>query len=104
MSDTKLQTTNIPSQTETFIGLNDENYLDNDNEWYQDNLDIVFPLIIIATGLFQYVLRKWLFPVSEDVISKLEEQFPSQGLIYQPEFGVFLIIIGSILLVLFNIF
>jgi len=101
MSDTKLQTTNTSSQSETFLGLNDENYLD-DNEWYQENLDIVFPLIIIATGLFQYVLRKWLLPVSEDVISKLEDQLPTQGLLYNPQFGVYLMGIGVVLLVLFN--
>jgi len=101
MSDTKLQTTNTSTQAETFLGLNDENYLD-DNEWYQDNLDIVFPLIIIATGLFQYVLRKWLLPVSEDVISKLEDQLPTQGLLYNPQFGIYLMGIGVIFLVLFN--
>jgi len=101
MSDTKLQTTNTSSQSETFLGLNDENYLD-DNEWYQENLDIVFPLIIIATGLFQYVLRKWLLPVSEDVISKLEDQLPTQGLLYNPQFGIYLMGIGVVLLVLFN--
>jgi len=96
MNDTINQTTKTPIQTETFLGLNDENNLDNDNEWYKDNLDIVVPLIIIATGLFQYILKKWLLPVSDDVISKLEDQFPSQRLIYQPEFGAVLMILGFI--------
>jgi hypothetical protein len=104
MNDSKNQTLTKPTNTETFLGLNDENYLDDDNEWYQDNLDIVFPLIIIATGLFQYILRKWIIPVSDDVISSLEDQFPSQGLIYQPEFGAFLMIAGFILLVVFNVY
>jgi len=104
MNDTINQTAKTPIQTETFLGLNDENYLDDDNEWYQDNLDIVVPLIIIATGLFQYILRKWILPVSDDVISKLEDQFPSQGLMFQPEFGAFLMIVGFILLVVFNVF
>ncbi|MCW8935354.1 MAG: hypothetical protein OQK98_11575 [Gammaproteobacteria bacterium] len=104
MSDTINQTTETLIQAETFLGLNNENYLDDDNEWYQDNLDIVVPLIIIAAGLFQYILRKWILPVSDDVISKLEDQFPSQGLIYQHEFGAFLMIVGFILLVFFNVF
>ena len=103
MNDSINQTLKTPIQTDTFLGLNDENYLDDDNEWYQDNLDIVVPLIIIATGLFQYILRKWILPVSDDVISKLEDQFPSQGLIYNPGFGVALMIIGAVLLVLFNV-
>ena len=104
MNDTINQTINTPSQADTFRGLNDENYLVDDNEWYQDNLDIVVPLIIIAAGLFQYTLRKWISPVSEDVISKLEDQFPSQGLIYNPQFGVYVMGIGAVLLVLFYIY
>ena len=104
MSDTLPKTENTPTQPVTFLGLNDVNYLDDDNEWYQDNLDIVLPLIIILTGLFQYALRKWILPVSEDVISKLENQLPSQGLIYNPQFGVYLMAIGGAMLVLFNIY
>lgn len=102
MSDTKYQTINKPIKTETFLGLNDENYLDDETEWYQENLDIVVPLIIIAAGLFQYTLRKWILPVSDDVISRLEDQFPTQGLIYNPQFGKILMIIGIALLVLLN--
>jgi len=36
------------------------------------NLDTVFPMIIIIAGLFQFVLRKWILPVSEETISELE--------------------------------
>ena len=75
----------------------------NSQPWYQKNLDISIPLFIIAIGLFQYVLRKWILPVSKDIIFELEDQFPSQGLIYHPGFGVFLMIVGTIILVLFNL-
>ena len=91
-----------PTQPDFFLGLQDETYGEVDREWHQDNLDTVLPMIIILTGLFQFVLRKWILPVSEDIVSKLEDQFPSQGLIYMPEFGAFLMILGFILLLLFN--
>jgi len=54
-------------------------------------------------GLFQFVLRKWILPVSNEIIVKLDDQFPSKGLIYNPMFGVFLINSGAILLLLLNI-
>ncbi|KPJ94065.1 MAG: hypothetical protein AMJ53_06005 [Gammaproteobacteria bacterium SG8_11] len=74
----------------------------NNQPWYQKNLDVALPLFIIAIGLFQFVLRKWILPVSKDIVFELEDQFPSQGLIYHPGFGVFLTILGAILLVAFN--
>jgi hypothetical protein len=90
-------------QTELVFGLNNPQRIEVSHEWYQDNLDIVFPLIIILAGLFQFIIRKWILPVSEEVISELENQLPSQGLIYNPKFGIFLIIFGFSLLALFNI-
>ena len=74
----------------------------NDLPWYQKNLDISLPLFIVAVGLFQFVLRKWILPVSKDIVFELEDQFPTQGLIYHPGFGVFLMVLGVILLVVFN--
>lgn len=90
-------------QKELIFGLNNTGKIETPHTWYQENLDTVFPVIIIIAGLFQFVLRKWIFPVSEEIISELENQFPSQGLIYNPKFGLFLIIFGMILLLLFNI-
>ena len=75
----------------------------NNLPWFQKNLDIGLPLLIIAIGLFQYVLRKWILPVSKDIVFELDDQFPSQGLIYHPGFGIFLMILGVILLVVFNV-
>ena len=71
--------------------------------WYQKNLDVVFPLVIIGIGLFQYVLRKWILPVDKDIIFELEDQLPSQGIIFHPGFGAFIMIAGLIMLVLFNL-
>ncbi len=92
------------SQQKLYFGLDNPNKIEVEQIWYQDNLDIVFPILIIATGLFQFVLRKWILPTSEDIISKLDDQFPSQGLLYNPIFGAFLMIVGVILLVLFNLY
>ena len=75
----------------------------NNLPWYQQNLDISVPLMIIAIGFFQYVLRKWVLPVSRDTIEELEDQLPSQGLIFYPGFGIILMIFGFILLFIFNI-
>jgi len=93
-----------PEKQDLYFSVNNENTLENDKAWHQDNLDTVIPLLIIAIGLFQFILRKWILPVSDDVTSKLENQFPTQGLIYMPEFGLALIIFGFILLLIFNIF
>jgi len=93
----------IEEQQELYFSIDNPDRVETDHTWYQDNLDIIFPVIIILTGLFQFVLRKWILPVSEDVISKLEDQFPSQGLIYNPAFGIVLMILGAVLLVIFNI-
>lgn len=71
--------------------------------WYQQHPDIAVPLFIFVMGLFQFVLRKWILPVSKDIIFELEDQFPTQGLFYHPGLGVFLMIVGVILLVVFNI-
>ncbi len=92
------------TQPKPFMGLNDESYIVEEQEWYKENLDIVVPVIIILIGLYQFVLRKWILPVSDDVISKLENQFPSQGLIFNPGFGVALMIIGAALLVAINVY
>jgi hypothetical protein len=73
-----------------------------DDPWYQNN-DVAIPLLLIGIGLFQFVLRKWIAPVSEGVTSKLENQIPTQGLIYMPEFGAFIAIFGFVLLVALNI-
>ena len=75
----------------------------NNLPWYQQHLDISVPLFIIGIGLFQYVLRKWILPVSEDIIFELEDQLPTQGIIYHPGLGVFIMGVGVILLVLFNL-
>lgn len=92
---------NTGQQQLMFAEGNTINYATEDN-WYQNNLDVVFPLLIIIVGLFQFVLRKWIFPVSEDVVSKLENQLPTQGLIYMPEFGAVIAVLGVVLLVLLN--
>ena len=103
--DDKTHTNNTETaQPKPFMGLHDESYIVEEREWYQDNLDIVFPMLFIAAGLYQFILRKWILPVSEDVITKLEDQFPSQGLMYNPGFGVALMIIGFILLVTINVY
>lgn len=91
------------TKQELIFGVNSDTHVNDDLAWYQQNLDVVFPLLIIAIGLFQFILRKWILPVSEDIILKLENQFPSQGLLYRPGPGVFLIIVGLILLLVFNI-
>ncbi len=91
-----------PEQQQLIFAIDSEVDFSSDREWYQDNMDIVVPLIIIATGLFQYALRKWLLPVSEDIIHELEAQFPSQGLMLNPKFGIVVMIIGAILFITFN--
>jgi len=93
--------TSKPEQ-ELYFGINNPDKIVIEHTWYQDNLDIIFPVLIIFVGLLQFILRKWIFPVSEDIISKLDSQFPSQGLIFNPTFGIFLMITGAVLLVLFN--
>ncbi len=90
-------------EQELYFGINNPDKIETDQTWYQDNLDVIFPVLIILAGLLQFILRKWILPVSEDVILKLEDQFPSQGLIYNPTFGVFLMVAGGVLLVIFNI-
>jgi len=62
--------------------------------WFYQHLDISIPLLIIGIGLFQFVLRKWLFPVREELMNELEDQIPTQGLIYHPGLGIALMIIG----------
>ena len=71
--------------------------------WYQKNADVVFPLVIIGIGLFQYVLRKWILPVDKDLIFDLEDQSPGYGIVLHPGFGVFIMIAGVTMLVLFNL-
>ena len=88
------------SQQKLIFGVDNETISSTKQEWYQENLDIIIPVLIILTGLFQFILRKWILPVSEDVISKLENQLPTQALIYRPEFGVFFVVIGVVLLLL----
>ncbi|VAW89986.1 hypothetical protein MNBD_GAMMA17-1845 [hydrothermal vent metagenome] len=103
MTDAAKEPSKEPEKQDLYFSVNSENALENEQAWYQDNLDTVMPLLIIAVGLFQFLLRKWILPLSDEVISKLENQFPTQGLIYMPEFGLALIIFGSILLLVFNI-
>jgi hypothetical protein len=81
-----------------------ENAPDQENEYPSHLYDpgIAFPLMIIAVGIFQYILRKWLAPISDEEIIELEEKIPTQRLIYLPQFGFFLISIGVILLVILN--
>ncbi len=90
-------------QQNLIFELDNETRQENDQEWYQENLDLFIPLLIITVGLFQFILRKWILPVSEATVSQLENQLPTQGIIYRPEFGAFLIIVGFILLLIFNI-
>ncbi|MCK4865279.1 MAG: hypothetical protein KAT06_07590 [Gammaproteobacteria bacterium] len=90
------------SEEKLIFGVGNEINYSNEQTWHQENIDIIIPVLIILTGVFQLVLRKWILPVSEDVISKLENQLPTQGLLYKPGFGISLIVIGSILLV-FNL-
>lgn len=71
--------------------------------WYQKNLDISVPLLTIGIGLFQFVLRKWILPVPLEIIEELEDRFATQGIGYHPGLGAFLMIIGAIMLVLFNL-
>lgn len=98
-----LKEDNPIQQQPLIFAIDSEVDFSSDREWYQDNLDIVVPLMIIAVGFFQYILRKWLLPVSNDIIDELENQFPSQGLLFNPQFGVAIMIIGATLLILFNI-
>lgn len=104
MSDTTEKPTPTTTQPDFFMGLNDEAYMNVEREWYQDNLDIVFPMLFIAAALFQFILRKWILPVSEDVLTELENQFPTQSLSYNPIFGLYLMGIGGVLLVSFYIY
>ena len=71
--------------------------------WYHNNLDVLLPLFIIGIGLFQYVLRRWILPVDKDIIFELEDQFPSQGIIFHPGLGKIIMIAGLVMLVLFNL-
>jgi hypothetical protein len=71
--------------------------------WYQKNADVVFPLVIIGIGLFQYVLRKWILPVDKDLIFDLEDQSPGYGIVLHPGFGAFIMIAGVTMLMLFNL-
>jgi len=89
-------------EQELFFGVDNDNSVEVEQAWYQGYSEIAFPLLIIIVGILQFVLRKWILPVSEEIISKLEDQFPSQGLMYNPGFGLFLIILGFVLLILFN--
>lgn len=88
--------------TEMLFSVDSQSGLHTELPWYQTHLDILLPLLIFGIGLFQFVLRKWILPVPKDVIEKLENQFPSQGLLYMPEFGIFFIILSIILFILFN--
>ena len=90
------------ARQDLLFGIDSNSFQQEEREWYQDNLDIVIPTMIIAAGLFQFIIRKWILPVSDKITSKLESQFPSQGLLYMPEFGLFIVVIGLILLLLFN--
>lgn len=103
MSDISEKPSPPAEKQELYFSVENNNIIESDQEWYQDNLDIVFPMLFIAAGLFQFILRKWILPVSEDVLTELENQFPTQSLSYNPIFGLYLMGIGGVLLVLFNI-
>lgn len=75
----------------------------NNLPWYQKHMDIAFPMFLIGLGLFQYILRKWIAPVRKEIIFELADQIPSQGLIFHPGFGVFLMMLGGFLLVVFHL-
>ena len=104
MTDATKESSQEPEKQNLYFSVNNENALENNQAWHQGDIDTIMPLLIIAAGLFQFVLRKWVLPVSDDVISKLENQFPTQGLIYMPKFGIVLIVFGFILLLIFNVF
>jgi len=87
-----------------FFSVDNKAGLHEEPPWYQSHPDISIPLLLIAVGLFQFILRKWILPVPKDVIEKLENQFPSHGLLYMPEFGIFFVILGIILFIIFKIF
>lgn len=74
-----------------------------DQSWFQENLDLSIPLLIIIIGLFQFVLRKWLAPVDEDTIFEMEDQAPGNAIMLHPKVGVIIMLIGFILLLVFNI-
>lgn len=88
------------SEEKLIFGVGNEINSSNEQTWHQENVDIIISVLIIITGIFQLVLRKWILPVSEDVISKLDNQLQTQGLLYKPGFGIFFIAIGIILLLL----
>jgi len=70
--------------------------------WYARYADITIPLIFIVGGLFQYIIRKWIFPVSQEVIEELQDQFFLQGFRYTTASGILLMVVGVIMLVAFN--
>ena len=104
MSDISEKTSPPAEKQELYFSVENQNIIESDQEWYQDNLDIVFPMLFIATGLFQFILRKWILPVSEDVLEELENQFPTQSLSYNPIFGLYLMGIGAVLLDAINVY
>lgn len=57
MSKTTEITITKPEQQDLYFAITNEAHLDNDQQWYHGNLDIVMPLLIIAVGLFQFILR-----------------------------------------------
>ena len=88
------------SEEKLIFGVGNKINSSNEQTWHQENVDIIIPVLIILTGIFQLVLRKWILPVSEDVVSKLDNHLQTQGLLYKPGFGMFFIVIGIILLLL----
>lgn len=88
------------SEQELIFGVGSNINSSSDDVWYQENIEILFPVLIILIGIFQFVIRKWILPVPENVISKLENQLPTQALLYKPGFGMFFVEIGIILLLL----
>jgi len=87
------------SDNKSVFSVNNEINSSIEKERHYDYIDIILPVIIIATGVLQFVVRKWLFPVSDEVVTKLENQAPTQGLLYRPGFGLFFIVVGAILLI-----
>ena len=88
------------SEEKLIFGVGSDISSGSEQDWHQENIEILFPVLIILIGIFQFVIRKWILPVSEDVILELDNQLPTQALLYKPGFGIFFVVIGIILLLL----
>ena len=62
--DNKVNDMSETSTQQLVFGVGSELYVREEISWQQEHVDIVFSLIILITGIFQYVLRKRILPVS----------------------------------------